>query len=126
MHLVGRVAELGSLGVMTEPAYISETTGFPVRTMPGPTRWLKPASSVVAIFAFVTYGFSGSLIPLFIAVAAGLGVVVSIACRVRCPHCRARLTPREQDEGYKRERLYYDCPECRITWKSEIVNDYDA
>ena len=77
------------------------------------------------MIAFVVAVLTSSFIVwgIFIVIVGIL--VVSIACSVTCPKCKNRLNPREVAEGVKRERLYYDCPTCQISWRSEVINQDD-
>ena len=111
---------------MTDSQVISEVTGFPVKPMPGPTRWLQRRFwPWILLPGFLITGFTGSFIPFTIAIGVALVVTSSIVCHVRCPKCKCRLSPREFAETKYRRRLYYDCSTCHITWESELVNEDD-
>src|SRR5689334_16028079 len=110
---------------MTEPQIVSEVTGFSVKSMRGPSRWLRRFCLVLFVVAFIVTAWTESCIPFVIAVVIGLIVTVSIVCYIRCPQCRSRLSPREFHETQDRRRLYYDCSACQITWRSELVNEDD-
>ena len=108
---------------MVDSPLISEVTGFPVKRMPGPTRWLHRSLPWVVTAGGSIAFFTGSYIPLIVTVVLGLAMVVVVACHVRCPQCRAPLDVRKLAETKSRRRLYYDCPRCRITWESELVDE---
>lgn len=111
---------------MTESHITSEVTGFPVKPMPGPTRWLQRRFWwIMSMAGFLLTAWTSSCLPFWIAVAVTLVVTISIVCHIRCPQCRRRLDYRyvEERPGYK--RLYYDCEACRTTWQSELINQDD-
>jgi hypothetical protein len=109
---------------MTESHIVSEITGFPVKPMPGPTRWLRRRFCWVMMMTGVLLtACTGSYIPFVVSIAITLAVTISIVCHIRCPQCSQRLEYREVKETVYCKRLYYDCQTCRITWQSELVND---
>jgi len=111
---------------MADSHVISEVTGFPVKPMPGPTRWLQRRFwPWILIPGFLITVLTGSYIPVAVAIAVALVVTSSIVCHVRCPQCKCRLSHREFAETKTRRRLYYDCSTCQITWESELVNEGD-
>src|SRR5882762_3249399 len=101
---------------MSDSHVISEVTGFPVKPMPGPTRWLQRHFwPWILIPGFLITVLTGSYIPVAVAIAVALVVTSSIVCHVRCPQCKCRLSHREFAETKTRRRLYYDCSTCQIT-----------
>jgi hypothetical protein len=109
---------------MKEPLIISEVTGFPVKPMPGASRWLQRRFwPLTALVGFVAMLVTGSYIPFFVSVVVALVVTIAIVCHVRCPLCKSPLASREVAETKDRRRLYYDCSKCQVTWQSELVNE---
>jgi hypothetical protein len=64
-------------------------------------------------------------VPFLVALPACLALHVFIPYAVFCPQCKRALMSRMQGEGQGRRRAYYDCPDCKITWESEIVEEDD-
>jgi hypothetical protein len=105
---------------------MSTPSSFPVRQMPRLARWPHVVVFVVwaALVALVTYySWWFALLPLSTVIA----LMVYFERRIRCPQCRNRVQPRNEElpnvpGAWQR---FYDCPRCQITWDPEMTF-YDA
>jgi hypothetical protein len=117
---VGRVAELGSLGRSTM------TTEFPKERMGRLPRWGTPlfvgaALATIALCGLVSAWFMA--LPFIVAIFLGW----YYHTRIRCPRCRRRLRSRSVplDVQITRQQIYYDCPDCRVTWDPDVITYHD-
>src|SRR4051812_3095346 len=99
---------------------------FPVRAMPRLPRWphvvvLVVWAGLVALVSYLSWWFS--LLPLIAAVV----LMVYFERRVRCPQCRGRVQPRNEEspDTPRAWRRFYDCAHGQVTWDPEITT-YDA
>jgi hypothetical protein len=110
---------------MSEFEVLSDETGFPIRSLPGTTKWLRYLSWAAILAGVAISKWMHSSVPFSIVLGIGVTVYLLTALSVSCPHCKRSLISRMQTEGRGRERAYYDCPDCKVTWKSEITHEDD-
>ncbi|MBF0548420.1 MAG: hypothetical protein HQM08_28550 [Candidatus Riflebacteria bacterium] len=97
--------------------------GFPVRPLPGYAKWVARSGWIVFI-GFSLSAYYQTIIWFILSGIAYIFFIKSIVCTITCPHCKRNLVPpREVDEeGQGDKVLYYDCPNCQISWRSDLVN----
>lgn len=101
---------------------VSSDTEYRVLQLPTLTRWRQQGLAPLALLAGVlwlvaTDGATGFVVCIIL--AGILGVFFSYG--LRCPHCRRRLQGRRVPETRTVDRIHYDCPDCRIEWRSTIL-----
>ena len=89
--------------------------------MTGPTRWIKRVFFAVFLISSLVYWLTHSAGAFVAIILPWVIWRVYVVCTVSCPQCNRQLQAREVADDCGR-RLYYDCPLCHISWKSEIVN----
>ena len=101
---------------------MQDDPGYLIKPYRGSFAW-EGIVFLLGFIAIMTNPWTGWWINVLLLILLTVGCVLGEKLRNRCPNCAAILTSRRVllDSKHGDERLYYDCPHCRITWDPDRI-----